>query len=215
MRRSRTDTLPLVTRVSVPSQRSETNHVVPRTVMTLLLARVRNCPWRSWPQSERGGRRRVTEAARAPPEEQVGSAPRRTSSVMPWPPIGWRTSKSPPWKVPVWVAPAGSAACSFTVPARVSTIEPTGTDAPSASAAARVAPGTRTRTVPPAGATPTLRPSCGGAAGAGTSSVPGSGEGATVAGRGAVASWAATAVVKVTSAPGVTPLSLEATTRTW
>ena len=53
--RSRTATLPLVTRVSVPSQRSETNQVVPRTVMTLLLARVRKCPWLSWPHSERGG----------------------------------------------------------------------------------------------------------------------------------------------------------------
>ena len=57
--RSRTATLPLVTRVSVPSQRSETNQVVPRTVMTLLLARVRKWPWLSWPHSERGGRRRA------------------------------------------------------------------------------------------------------------------------------------------------------------
>jgi len=73
--RSRTATLPLVTRVSVPSQRSETNQVVPRTVMTLLLARVRKWPWLSWPHSERGGRRRLA-AGRArgqgPAQHELG-----------------------------------------------------------------------------------------------------------------------------------------------
>ena len=134
---------------------------------------------------------------------------------MPWPPAGWRTSKRPPWNVPVWVLAPGSALCSFTVPARVSMMEPTGTEAPSPSAAGLVAPGTRTRTVPPAGARVTLRPSTGGAAGAGASSVPGSGDGAAGAGSGDALGWPAAEVVNVTSEPSLTPRSLEATRRTW
>ena len=94
-------------------------------------------------------------------------------------------------------------------------IEPTGTEAPSASAAGLVAPGTRTRTVPLAGARVTLRPMTGAAAGAGASSVPGSGDGAAGAGSGAGGPRPVADVVKVTSAPVLTPRSLEATRRTW
>ena len=86
---------------------------------------------------------------------------------MPWPPAGWRTSKSPPWKVPVWVAPPGRAARSFTLPARVSTMEPSGIEASEESAAAWVAPGTRTSTLPFAGAIATLASRTGGRGGRG------------------------------------------------
>ena len=59
------------------------------------------------PTASAAGARRATAAARAPPAGHVAGAPRSTSSVMPWPPAGWRTSKRPPWKVPVWVAASG------------------------------------------------------------------------------------------------------------
>src|SRR6185295_6016147 len=101
-RRSRTETLPLLTRVSVPSQRSSTYHDVPRTVATLLPPRVRNLPLLSLPHSRRGGLRfffLLVAAARAPALGQPVGAPRRTSSVRPPPFAGWRISMSPPWKI--------------------------------------------------------------------------------------------------------------------
>jgi hypothetical protein len=66
-----------------------------------------------------------------------------------------------------------------------------------------------------AGARVTLRPITGAAAGAGASSVPGSGEGAAGAGSGAAPAAPPADVVKVTSAPVLTPRSLEAMRRTW
>ena len=183
--------------------------------MTLLLARVRNRPWRRGPRDARRALACDRRGA-APPAGHVGGAPRSTSSVMPWPPAGWRTSKSPPWKVPVCVAPPGRAACSFTLPARVSTMEPSGIEASEESAAAWVAPGTRTSTLPFAGAIATLASRTGAAAGAGASSVPGSGDGATGVGRGAAEPCpVAASVANVTSSPSVTPRSLEATRRRW
>jgi hypothetical protein len=150
--------------VSVPSQRSATYQRVPRTVMTALLARVRKRPWLSWPHSTRGGRL-LAAAARAVPAGRRGDLPRSTSSVSPCASAGWRTWKTPPWKVPVCVAPPDSAVVSASVPWRVSTIEPTGTRDASCSAVGAAAPGTRTKTWPLPAATVMLWPSSGVAAG--------------------------------------------------
>ena len=84
---------------------------------------------------------------------------------MPRAPAGWRTSKRPPWKVPVWLPSPGTAELRVTVPLRASTIEPTGIEAASVSATARAEPGRRTSTLPACAATPTLWPSSGGAGG--------------------------------------------------
>ena len=72
-----------MTRVSVPSQRSETNQVVPRTVMTLLLARVRKlavaivAPQRARraPARDRGGAGAAGRAGgQRPAQHELGHA---------------------------------------------------------------------------------------------------------------------------------------------
>jgi hypothetical protein len=151
-------------------------------------------------------------AARAPPAGHVGSGPRSTSSVIPRASTGWRTWKRPPWKLPVCDEPSGSLVVSFTLPRRVSTIEPTGTDAVPGSATARAAPGRRTVTLPPVVATPMLWPSCGGAAGGSDGCCACCCPGAPAA----EPDWPfAAGVVKVVSAPWTTASSWEATRRTW
>jgi hypothetical protein len=120
----------------VPSQRSSTYQAVPRTVATLLPPRVRKLPLLSRPHSRRGGLRffLLVAAARAPAWWQPVSAPRRTSSVRPPAPWGWRTSNRPPWKIAAWVEPLASAVRRVMLPSRVSRIEPTGSAATSDSA---------------------------------------------------------------------------------
>src|SRR5829696_8844019 len=147
------------------------NHDVPRTVATELLPRVRKRPLLSLLHSLRGGRLPVVAAARAVP--QVGSGPRSTSSVMPRPVTGWRIWKSPPRNDPRCVRAPGSAVSSWTVPLRVSTIAPTGTEATPAIGTADVAPGRRTRTVPADALTLTRSPSLGVAAGGSGAAEPG------------------------------------------
>jgi len=92
---SRTVTLPRTTRVSVPSQRSETTHRVPRTVAEANRPEVRKRPLPS-PQRWRDLRLRVVAAAR-PPDAlgQVGRVPASVSVVIGVDPVVWPSVKVP------------------------------------------------------------------------------------------------------------------------
>src|SRR3954451_14460471 len=180
---SRTETAPSVTVVRVPAQVSVVTHLVPRTVATLLRPCVRKRPRLSEPQSLR--RFVVTAAARPPPlrEPHCGAGPRRSMSVTPPAVALWRTRKTPPWNRAVWGLPPGSAVVSATSPARVSTTAPDGTVAPAPRTTKPLAPGARTLLVPDTGATPTVWPSAGTAAGcAAAGAAAGAGGRATAAG---------------------------------
>ena len=108
--RSRTSTLPSVTLVSVPSQRSVVTHFVPRTVATLSRPWVRKRECLSLPHRRRTTRRlppdswATTETpARVP--QRSKPPPRRWRSVMPLLLRPWRIWKTPPQNVPFCVRP--------------------------------------------------------------------------------------------------------------
>jgi hypothetical protein len=73
VRRSRTITAPLLTRVRVPPQRSSVSQRVPRTVATLFWPCVRHRPPLSLPHSRR--RRRPAASGEATAQDDVGQAP--------------------------------------------------------------------------------------------------------------------------------------------
>src|SRR5688572_8604208 len=134
-RKSRTATLPRLTVVRVPSQRSAMVQTVPRTVAEELRPRVRYRPV----ALERRRRivRRESPAAVAEPERSLPRArqplklpPLSRSSVSPRARRArdWSTWKTPALKLPDWVRPrAFRAEVIRDVPKRASTNEPIGT----------------------------------------------------------------------------------------
>ena len=108
LRKSRTATFPRFTVVSVPSQRSATVQIVPRTVATLLRPLVRKRPL-AFPRSLRTVRllrRRLEAVARLPRRRTVQRLklePLRRSSVRPLCFFlrDWRVWKRPSKKSPV------------------------------------------------------------------------------------------------------------------
>ena len=129
MRRLRTATTPRVTRVSVPSQRSTTCQIVPRTVAELLRPRARKRPL-PLPHSLRTVRVaavRATAPRAVARGQRLKSPPTRRSSVTIVAAGAWVTANLPPEKSAVCVAPAEvAAAVSVSVPFVVSTTLPVG-----------------------------------------------------------------------------------------
>ena len=146
VRRSRTATLPLVTRVSVPSQRSDDepggaahgDDAVAGARAEVPVAVVAPQRARRAPARDRGGAGAAGRArGQRPAQHELGHAVA----------AGGLAHLEEPAVEGAGLGGAARAArlCSFTLPARVSTIEPTGTEAPSASAAAGWSPPARAR----------------------------------------------------------------------
>jgi hypothetical protein len=85
-------TLPRTTRVSVPSQRSETTQRVPRTVAELKRPEVRKRPL---PSPHRWRDLRLAAARAADALGQLGSAPARARVVIGCDPVVWPMVKVP------------------------------------------------------------------------------------------------------------------------
>ena len=97
VRRSRTSTRPVTTRVSVPSQRSSVSHFVPRTVAALLAPWVLKRPCESLPPEpvSEGGRRFANASRHRPAGRAAHAAGRRRRVVMPEPRSAGRRSGRP------------------------------------------------------------------------------------------------------------------------
>src|SRR5215210_971274 len=105
MPKARTETLPRLTRTSVPLQRSSVSHFVPRTVAAPCRPRVRKRPL----PSPHRRRTRLADALALPALGHL-SAPVRASWVIGLEPPVWVILNWPCSKLAVWVAPPGAAA---------------------------------------------------------------------------------------------------------
>src|SRR4051812_22786159 len=131
--RSRTTTLPLITRVVVPEQLSLTRYCVPRTVAVELRPRVRKRPF-TFENSLREGRRRAAVASADPArargllQSRLKFPPPIITAVVSGDAFDCLVRNTPLLKLPfcVTVPPLFAAIVMLDVPFDASRIEPTG-----------------------------------------------------------------------------------------